>query len=484
MKKIIQTALTLLFLLPLGLQAQSVVTNDYKGTQILNSDFEDFHTVTGTYVEPNRWHSFESASGSLVSMAGHHLVKKEDKRTGGKGKMVCAIYSTSVFGVVANGTVTTGRMNAGSMSADDAAGNYAYTQVDSLDEDGNLIVDANGDQFCSILSETPTELSVWYKFKQKKQNESYPYASISAIITNGKRYQDPEDGDFYSKVVVAKAQNKKIPQTGDTWTKLTIPFDYNNGYQGGDPKAILVTITTNATPGKGSANDSVFIDDLELVYTQSVTIPAYGYYPFTNIAQKNHAVVMPEGLTGYTLGLTADGNPIVTKTYKAGNVIPYETSLLLEGKEGNYFFNTTLYEQGEEPVLHDNGKLVNGTELNDPIEGYQYFHLTSVGEGVPQFSIATKSTKGLKVKPGEALLRVKADLAADSYDHVLVTPSTAGDIDGNGKVEPTDVKALVNRLLGNQQGMTKFLIPDADVNGDKSTNVADVTELVNILINE
>ena len=46
MKKIIQTTLiALLALLPLGMQAQSVVTKElYEGTQILNSDFEDFHS--------------------------------------------------------------------------------------------------------------------------------------------------------------------------------------------------------------------------------------------------------------------------------------------------------------------------------------------------------------------------------------------------------------------------------------------------------
>ena len=44
MKKNIQTTLIALFaLLPLGMQAQSVVTKElYEGTQILNSDFEDY----------------------------------------------------------------------------------------------------------------------------------------------------------------------------------------------------------------------------------------------------------------------------------------------------------------------------------------------------------------------------------------------------------------------------------------------------------
>ncbi len=245
--------------------------------------------------------------------------------------------------------------------------------------------------------------------------------------------------------------------------------------------AIMVTMSTNANPGKGTEGDELLIDDLELIYTQKVEIPDCGYYAFTNIAQKNHAVVMPEGLVGYALGLTANGKPIVTKTYKAGDVIPYETSLLLEGKADDYYFKTTLYETGDSLELNDDGKLVDGTELNDPIEGYQYYHLISNGDGNPEFVVAEK---GLKVMPGKALLRVKADLAAESYNHVLTESSVEGDVDGNGVVEATDVKALVDRLLGNELGMKGFLVPDADVNGDKTVDVADVTQLINILLHE
>jgi hypothetical protein len=295
---------------------------------------------------------------------------------------------------------------------------------------------------------------------------------------NGMFFTLPYDKD-YADVIVAKASNTEIEATNG-WKRFVLPFD-TDGCRGGDPQAIMVTLSTNANPGQGTAGDELLIDDLELIYTQKVEIPNCGYYAFTNIAQKNHAVVMPEGLIGYALGLTANGNPIVTKTYKAGDVIPYETSLLLEGKADDYYFKTTLYETGESPELNDDGKLVDGTELNDPIEGYQYYHLVSDVDGNPEFIVAEK---GLKVMPGKALLRVKADLAAESYNHVLTESSVEGDVDGDGVVEATDVKALVDRLLGNELGMKGFLVPDADVNGDKTVDVADVTQLINILLHE
>lgn len=469
MKKNIQTTLIALFaMLPLGMQAQSVDFSNYEGSQIKNSDFE-----TWGQTEPQYWHSFESATGTWASFA-KGKIDSSTTRVG--GSYSCKLKASSLFGKIANGTMTTGQLNAGSTDAEDLS-NHASLDISRTDKDNY------GDFFYSTLTTRPVALSVWVQFTQKTAQNSHPYATVSAAITNGKYYQEPT-ADNDSSMVIGYAKNNEISSKEGVWQHLYVPFSYDskNYNQTGDaPKAIMVTFSTNADPGQGSGGDVLLIDNLELVYTQEVVIPDCGYYAFTNIAQKNHAVVMPEGLVGYALGLTANGKPIVTKTYKAGDVIPYETSLLLEGKTDTYVFKTTLYETGESPELNDDGKLVDGTELNDPIEGYQYYHLISNGDGNPEFVVAEK---GLKVMPGKALLRVKADLAAESYNHVLTESLVEGDVDGNGVVEATDVKALVDRLLGNELGMKGFLVPDADVNGDKAVDVADVTQLINILIKQ
>jgi len=472
MKKNIQTTLIALFaLLPLGMQAQSVDFSEYEGSQIANSDFEDWSGPDFGNV-PVDWHSFESVDGSSDLFIGFaKSTAHTEKETGHKAESYCLLLKPRTINVIfkkvlANGTITTGKMYAGATEADDPQ-NHAEM---SLDDTGS----SNGSPFYALLNSKPTALAVWLKFISN--DSSNPYAKVSAVITDGTYYQDPEDKTYTN--VYSKAQ-QSIASNGGDWQRVVIPFTVQN--ENVNPAAILVTISTNATPGGGNANDKLYVDDLELIYTQKVEIPDCGYYAFTNIAQKNHAVVMPEGLIGYALGLTANGKPIVTKTYKAGDVIPYETSLLLEGKADDYYFKTTLYETGESPELNDDGKLVDGTELNDPIEGYQYYHLVSDVDGNPEFVVAEK---GLKVMPGKALFRVKADLAAESYNHVLTESSVEGDVDGNGVVEATDVKALVDRLLGNELGMKGFLVPDADVNGDNTVDVADVTQLINILLHE
>ena len=63
------------------------------------------------------------------------------------------------------------------------------------------------------------------------------------------------------------------------------------------------------------------------------------------------------------------------------------------------------------------------------------------------------------------------------YGYTL-SPAVAGDVNGDGSVNVSDVTALVNMILG--------VIPKdetlADVDGNGTVNVSDVTALVNIIL--
>lgn len=247
------------------------------GYQIENSGFENFHTATYvdgknkyTSDEPNAWHSFNSgiATGSLSLLTKYALQNgntsvSDDVRPGSTGTKSVAIKSSIVMGFQpANGTMTTGRLQAGSTTATDAA-NCSFLDMSSTDTDGN------GDPFYTVLNGRPDALSVWVKYKQGQVNEQYPYATVSAVITDGTRYQDPEDKAYTN--VVAKAQDKTIESKEFEWQNLVIPFDYTS-YASNDAqaKALLVTISTNAQPGVGSNDaenpDMIIVDDISLVY--------------------------------------------------------------------------------------------------------------------------------------------------------------------------------------------------------------------------
>lgn len=82
------------------------VNNAYAGTfQIPNSDFEKWTASSG---EPDHWHGFKSASGSLASMAKGTLAKSTDIRSGATGTYSAVVTSASTLGIVNNGTMTNG----------------------------------------------------------------------------------------------------------------------------------------------------------------------------------------------------------------------------------------------------------------------------------------------------------------------------------------------------------------------------------------
>jgi len=232
-----------------------------KGYHIPNGGFEDWHKSSGSYQEPNAWHSFETATGSLAGSAGHHI-EKSDK---GRNNSSCArVYAETVklFGIpiaVANGTMTTGRMNAGDASAASTKNN-AYIDMSKTDKDGN------GDPFYVNLTSRPDSLVMYLQYNQGKTNSKY-YATVSAIITEGPYYQDPEDNK--NNKAVAKAKNNTIAATNGIWERIAIPFVYEDN--NAEPKAILVTISTNAEAGTGYDGDEVLVDDLTLVYNDKLS---------------------------------------------------------------------------------------------------------------------------------------------------------------------------------------------------------------------
>lgn len=223
------------------------------GYQIKNSGFEEYKANN----EPIAWHGFKSATGTLAGSAKGTLAPSTDVRTGATGTSA-VITSGSTFGIVNNGTMTTGRLNAGSMSATNTAN---HSQMDM----SSTAVDQNGDPYYTVMHGRPDAIKFWLKFTQGTPQSTYKYATISAIITDGTYYQDPEDQNYTNKLATAK--NNTIETCG--WSEFTVPFNYVDETING--QALLVTLSTNATPGKGSSGDQVFVDDIALVYNAAIT---------------------------------------------------------------------------------------------------------------------------------------------------------------------------------------------------------------------
>ena len=63
---------------------------------------------------------------------------------------------------------------------------------------------------------------------------------------------------------------------------------------------------------------------------------------------------------------------------------------------------------------------------------------------------------------------------------VDITFSTRGDVNGDGKVNISDVTALINYLLSHNA--TGVNVDAADCNQDNTVNISDVTALINYLL--
>ena len=252
-----------------------------KKPQIIGGNFEKWHTATYdkySSQEPDGWHSFMSAKPGNKTYAracwNTHTYTSNEVRPGSTGKQSVKLISGMVDAIIfkqpANGTITTGRLFAGATTANNPKNN-STSDPSSTEKDGA------GNPFYAPLTARPDSIVAWVKFKQgtlSEENQKYKYATISAIIHDNTKYQDPEDKTY--KNVVAKAKNAKIESNGFKWQRISIPFDYES-YKANnvDPHNILITFSTNAEPGVASTDsnnpDVMYIDDVELVYNDYYT---------------------------------------------------------------------------------------------------------------------------------------------------------------------------------------------------------------------
>lgn len=218
--------------------------------QIPNGDFELWDGNSNTS-EPVHWNSFASSDGTFAGMAStpHHY-RRGGSRPGSEGSYYLTIYTKSILGIKANGNMTTGRIHAGSMTAS-SSNNYNYTV-------------RNNPDFCLPFTATPDSIYMWVSYYAANAASE---TSVKAIIHGDSDFQDPNHNDnaslYCGKAVVDFGRTtSSASEMG--WTLLKVPFEYSGTT---DPAYMIISLTTNKTPGGGDANDSLSIDDIVLVYS-------------------------------------------------------------------------------------------------------------------------------------------------------------------------------------------------------------------------
>lgn len=260
--------------------------------------------------EVQGWHSFPSATGDFSSFVIENtkqFQRSTEVRPGSAGSQSVMLQSNLVLEKKANGNCTNGQINAGATTADDAKNNYNFS-------------DPSNKGYNTAFVGQPDSLVFWAKYipADKNPSNSENKARAHAVITTNARYQDPESKD-YSSVKIADAAINYSATANMGWQRLSVPFSYTSVNP--DKAAyMLITFTTNMTPGGGSTYkeggtifgggtyylDNVYLDDAEMIYNHSLTsLKMNGStVPFTNGTATSSSVFSD---SEYTFNATTDG---------------------------------------------------------------------------------------------------------------------------------------------------------------------------------
>lgn len=255
---------------------QASTTSD-TGSQLRNTSFEYWDIVgedvsSADDIEPMNWNSFRSGElnigGNLARVK--KVAESDDIRPGSKGNKSAQVWSDDVFGIVANGNLTTGKIRANSMTVTDPS-NHNKTFIDD-------------DKFRAPFVDAPDSMTLWVKYIPKVAKGNM--ARVTATLHDNFSYQDPTGGDKTIESHAYSNAEMNFPaiyttEPGDTegsekeviseeWQRLSIPFERTNYYV--KPAYMLVSFTTNMTPGKGSSGDILYLDDIVMIYNPEVKL--------------------------------------------------------------------------------------------------------------------------------------------------------------------------------------------------------------------
>lgn len=242
--------------------------------QIGNSNMEEWDNIGAATEEPTNWNGFKSASGGLSGFASQQVFRSTAIRSSASGMYCARIFSKSILGIVANGTLTLGRINMGSTTVTDITANYNI----SLTNDPN---------FSEALTSIPDSIVFWAKYTAASNQQ----ARIHAITHDAFDVHDPIDVAS-SSYVLATAGLNYSPNVN--WVRYSVPFEsyvFTGPGPAPTPQYILVTFATNASPGGGAANDEVLVDDIQLIYNSTIGVDELNTTFLTYYSTENGLII-------------------------------------------------------------------------------------------------------------------------------------------------------------------------------------------------
>lgn len=333
-------------------------------TQIANGDFETW-TYDGVNL-PNNWNSFQTFEyTSAVLKSGYNASNRQIKqskevRPGTSGKYSTVIWCRTIMTVPAQGNLTTGRIHAGSAKAADAS-NYNYTSREQKTTNNGI-----DNPYAMAFTGKPDSIVAWVKFKPAKVIADYPTAKFSAIIHDDHDYISyglPDNDTEVNKGYVVASAVQPIESKGAVWQRISIPFEYTSNT---NAQYIQINASTNAYPGKGTAGDSLYIDDIECAYNKTYTEPLYVTINGETTAPVEAKVDVTEYSKTFNLSLRKFGLDVDGDFLPVGDIVVTD---LTADEDGNFAFSGNIILQDNEELIDEYGYCMGSDICTDEETG-------------------------------------------------------------------------------------------------------------------
>ena len=370
-------------------------------TQIGNSNLENWENVGTSTEEPLNWNSFKTGSGSVSGLFGSTTIARSTAVRPGTGTYCARIWSKSTLGIIANGNMTIGRIEMGN-STPTSASNYNYSTTSNT-------------SFSEALTDTPDSLVFWVKYTNANSNSM---ARVSAVLHDTYDYRDGYNIHTPSAPHKVAEISHNYPSTGGSWVRKSLPWDYTG--PASPHTFVLITFTTNMTPGGGNDLDEVLIDDVELIYNPvSTNLPVVAVNDAANTFEDVPVVIDV---------LANDTDP--EDDFDIAGI-----SITTAPTNGNVSINTTT-----------------GVITYTPNTGYfgtDMFEYEICDNGTPVYcDIATVTINILEVVVGNNPIVANNDNVSTNMNTAIVVAVTINDVDFENDIDNASLTIVANATNG------------------------------------
>ena len=290
----------------------------------------------------------------------------------------------------------------------------------------------------------PDSLTIWVCFRS---NSTSTKGQVKAVVHGNTDYKiianGTEDPTNMHVATAVLSFNRTSTSGGSyTWRRLSIPF--NNSGPCTDVRYVLMTTTTNETPGSGSTDDDLFIDDALLVYNPTLTMGNLASTSYVSGA----AITIPFTLTGTMSpdNLNATANAVIAQMSDANGSFNNPTEL------GRVTTNTSGSISTQIPAVASGNYQIRVISTNYPMVGGNSQQVTIT---VPTYTIAATANPndgGTVSGTGQYTQGASCTLTATANTGYTFTNWTEG-----GNVASTNASYTFN-VTGNRTLVANFAL--------------------------